>query len=81
MLPDKLGRYFFEYHAESYASLGIPALPEDRSQINVHGLPKPFQVSLFFLALINTWIIAINCIIDITCVIRIVSDPKSPGHS
>jgi len=81
VLPDKLGRYFFEYHAESYASLGIPALPEDRSQINMHGMLKPFQVSLFLLVLINTCIIAINCIIDKTCVILIVSDPKSPGHS
>ena len=81
VLPDKMGRYFFEYHAESYASLGIPALPEDRSQINVHGMLKPFQVSLFLLVLIYTCIIAINCIIDIKCVICIISDPKSPGHT
>ena len=81
VLPDKLGRYFFEYHAESYASLGIPALPEHRSQINVHGMLKPFQVSLFLLVLIYTCIIAIKCIIDIKCVICIISDPKSPGHT
>ena len=81
VLPDKLGRYFFEYHAESYASLGIPALPEHRSQINVHGMLKPFQVSLFLLVLIYTCIIAIKCIIDIKCVICIISDQKSPGHT
>ena len=43
VLPDKLGRYFFEYHAESHARLDIPALPEDRSQMNVHGMLKLFQ--------------------------------------
>ena len=48
VLPDKLG-LFFEYHAESYACLGIPALPEDRSQINILGMLKPFQVSFFCL--------------------------------
>ena len=62
-------------------SLGIPALPEDRSQINVHRMLKPFQVSLFLLVLIYTCIIAINCIIDIKCVMCIISDPKSPGHT
>ena len=78
VLPDKLGRYFFEYHAESYASLGIPAL----LKIGVKsGMLKPFQLSLFLLVLIYTCIIAINCIIDIKCVIRIISDPKSPGHT
>lgn len=44
VLPDKLGRYLFEYHSHSYASLGLPVLPENRSQIDVHGLLKPFQV-------------------------------------
>ena len=76
VLPDKLGRYFFEYHAESHASLGIPALLKD-----VHGMLKPFQVLLFLLVLIYTCIIAINCIIDIKCVICIISDQKSPGHT
>ena len=44
VLPDKLGRYLFEYHSDSYTSLGLPVLPENRSQIDVHGLLKPFQV-------------------------------------
>ena len=33
------------------------------------------------LVLIYTCIIAINCIIDMKCVICIISDPKSPGHT
>ena len=87
VLPDKLGQYFFasEYHAESYASLDIPALPEDRSQMNVHGMLKLFQASLFVLVLVQTCIIAINCIIKIKCVICIISesnsDQKSPGYT
>ena len=80
VLPDKLGRYFFEYHAESYASLDIPALPEDRSQMNVHGMLKLFQASLFVLVFVQTCIIAINCIINVNCVICIISDQKSPGY-
>ena len=44
VLPDKLGRYLFEYHSDSYTSLGLPVLPENRSQIDVHGLLKPFHV-------------------------------------
>ena len=80
VLPDKLGRYFFEYHAESHASLDILALPEDRSQMNVHGMLKLFQVSLFALVFVQTCIIAINCIINVKCIICIISDQKSPGY-
>ena len=44
VLPDKIARYLYEYHFESYASLGLPPLPVDRSDINVHGVLKPQQV-------------------------------------
>jgi hypothetical protein len=44
VLPDKIARYLFEFHAESYASLGLPPLPVDRSRTDVHGILKPHQV-------------------------------------
>ena len=72
--------FFFEYHAESHASLDIPALPEDRSQMNMHGMLKLFQVLLFVLVFVQTCIIAINCIINVNCIICIISDQKSPGY-
>ena len=36
VLPDKIARYFYEYHADSYASHGLPPLPVDRSDTDVH---------------------------------------------
>ena len=44
VLPDKIARYLYEYHAESYASHDLPALPDDRSRTDVHGILKPHQV-------------------------------------
>ena len=41
VLPDKIARYLYEYHADSYASHSLPAIPEDRSRINVHGIFQP----------------------------------------
>jgi hypothetical protein len=31
VLPDKIARYLYEYHADSYASHDLPVLPADRS--------------------------------------------------
>ena len=44
VLSDKIARYLYEYHSESYPSLGFPLLPVDRSDVNVHGVLKPQQV-------------------------------------
>ena len=44
ILPDKIARYLYEFHADSYASHGLPPLPNDRSKTNVHGILKPWQV-------------------------------------
>ena len=44
VLPDKIARYLYEYHAESYASHDLPVLPDDRSRTDVHGVLKPHQV-------------------------------------
>ena len=48
VLPDKIARYLYEFHAESYASHGLPALPVDRSRVSVHGILKPAQVYRFY---------------------------------
>jgi hypothetical protein len=44
VLPDKIARYLYEYHADSYASYDLPVLPADRSRTNVHGILKPYEV-------------------------------------
>ncbi len=44
VLPDKIARYLYENHADSYASHDLPLLPDDRSRTNVHGILKPHQV-------------------------------------
>ena len=48
VLPDKIARYFYEYHADSYASHGLPPLPVDRSDTDVHWILKPPQVFKLF---------------------------------
>ena len=44
VLPDKIGRFLFEYHSELYNSLSLPDLPSDRSSVDVHRLLEPRQV-------------------------------------
>ena len=44
ILPDKIARLMYEYHAESYSSFGLPILPDDRSRTDVHGMLCPDQV-------------------------------------
>jgi hypothetical protein len=44
ILPNKVARYLYEYHADSYASHGLPLLPEDHSDIDVHRFLKAPQV-------------------------------------
>ena len=44
VLPDKIGRFLFEYHSEPYNSLSLPDLPSDRSSVDVHRLLDPKQV-------------------------------------
>jgi hypothetical protein len=45
VLPDKIARYLYEFHAECYASHGLPPLPDDRSNTNVHRILKPPEVT------------------------------------
>jgi hypothetical protein len=44
VLPDKISRYLFEFDSEGYTSHNLPALPQDRSNIDVHSLLRPDQV-------------------------------------
>ena len=46
VLPDKIARYLYEYHADDFASHGLPLLPEDRSDTDVHRILRPEQVIL-----------------------------------
>ena len=46
VLPDKLARYLFEFHAENYARLDLPPLPHNRDSAVIHGLLKAVQVIL-----------------------------------
>ncbi len=37
VLPDKFARFLFEFHSGRFETLDLPALPDDRSQFDVHG--------------------------------------------
>ena len=37
VLPDKVARFLFEFHAHRFESLDLPFLPADRSDFDVHG--------------------------------------------
>ena len=43
-LPDKIARFLYEFHDSDYASLDLPPLELDRSDSDVHGVLKPYQV-------------------------------------
>ena len=46
VLPDKIARFLYEYHDTLYTSLGLPAIPLDRSGISVHSILRPEQVQI-----------------------------------
>ncbi len=45
-LHDKIARYLYENHADGFASHGLPPLPENPSDTDVHGILRPEQVIL-----------------------------------
>ena len=47
-LPDKIARYLFEFDSELYASHNLPEIPDDPSEISIHGLLNPQQVKYFY---------------------------------
>ena len=51
VLPDKIAQYVFEFDSDSYASLHLLEIPEDRNQVNIHALmklPQALHRLLFF---------------------------------
>jgi len=91
VLPDKIARYLFEFDSDSYASLHLPEIPEDRSQVDIHALMNPPQVlhRLHFMHILLFYaymaFINILCIFLITMTyfayLCICSGPSSLGHS
>ncbi len=49
VLPDKLLVFLYEYHYLSYTSLGLPAIPLDRSNISVHCNLRPDKIRYIFI--------------------------------
>ena len=43
-LPDKFIRFLYEFHDFRFKTLNLPPLPNDRSNIDVHGVLAPHQV-------------------------------------
>ena len=44
-LPEKIANFLHEFHADYFTSLGLPHLPSDRSQLNVHAMLKPLEIA------------------------------------
>ena len=44
-LPKKLANFLHEYHASWFPSLNLPALPSDRSRLDVHAMLKPIHIA------------------------------------
>ena len=43
-LPKKIANFLHEFYADDFASLGLPPLPSDRSQMNVHAMLAPLDI-------------------------------------
>jgi hypothetical protein len=43
-LPDKVARFLYEYHDFRFQSLELPAIPQDRSEFDLHAALQPEQV-------------------------------------
>ena len=48
VLPDKVARYLYEFHAESYTNPNLRALPNDRESGVIHGILNAWQVSQIY---------------------------------
>ena len=44
-LPKKIANFLHEYHACWFPSLNLPALPSDRSRLDVHAMLKPIHIA------------------------------------
>jgi hypothetical protein len=45
-LPDKVARFLFEFHANDYKSLGLPAIPPFASSGKIHKILQPIHVCI-----------------------------------
>ena len=45
-LSKKVANFLHEYHADQFASLALPLLPSDRSDIDIHSMLGPLEIAL-----------------------------------
>jgi hypothetical protein len=45
ILPDKIAGFLYEFHDSEFRTLGLPPLPDDRSQTNIHGMLDVVEVT------------------------------------
>ena len=45
-LTDKVARFLFEFHADDYKSLGLPAIPPFASSGKIHKILQPIHVCI-----------------------------------
>ena len=67
VLPDKIARFLFEFNSDSFASLHLPEIPEDRSLVNIHALMDPPQSSHRILFMHILLLYAYMALINIFC--------------
>ncbi len=46
-MPDKAARFLFEFHADDYKTLRLPAIPSSTSSGDVHRLLKTHHVCIY----------------------------------
>ncbi len=46
-LPDKVALFLFEFHADDYQSLQLPAIPSSANRGDIHTLLKTHHVFIF----------------------------------
>ena len=44
-LAKKIANFLHEFRPDDFLSLGLPPLPSDRSELNVHAMLKPAQIA------------------------------------
>ena len=44
-LAKKVANFLHEYHSDLFSSLDLPALPSDRSKVDVHAMLNPMHIA------------------------------------
>ena len=47
ILPEKIAKFLFEFHGDMFQDFGLPQLPPDRSDLNVHGMLSAPQANAY----------------------------------